>query len=108
VTFDEIRIFQEARRTLKDLDITLEVKSAKRIFYIESLASRKRSRPRQPGKSSINIRRHSSFDTHKSKLQKSSSAQVWGATAAAVTATCNFGLSGLDFLISVGYLCLVH
>jgi hypothetical protein len=34
VTFDEIRIFQEARETLKDLDITLEEKSAKEnILY---------------------------------------------------------------------------
>jgi hypothetical protein len=34
VTFDEIRIFQEARETLKDLDITLEEKLAKEnILY---------------------------------------------------------------------------
>jgi hypothetical protein len=57
VTFDEIRIFQEARRMLKDLDITLEVNSVKRIFYIDSLASRKRSQPRQSRERSINIRR---------------------------------------------------
>jgi hypothetical protein len=34
VTFDEIIIFQEARKTLKDLDITLEEKLAKEnILY---------------------------------------------------------------------------
>jgi hypothetical protein len=34
VTFDEIRIFQEERETLKDLDITLEEKLAKEnILY---------------------------------------------------------------------------
>jgi hypothetical protein len=101
VTFDEIRIFQEARRTLKDLDITLEVKLAKKIFYIESLASRKRIRPRHPRKSNINIRCQSSFETHMSQLKKSTSAQVWGATAAAVATNYNFSLSGLDFLISL-------
>jgi hypothetical protein len=34
VTFDEIRIFQEARETLKELDITLEKKLSKEnILY---------------------------------------------------------------------------
>jgi hypothetical protein len=75
---------------------------------MESLASRKRSRPRQPKESSINIGCQSSFGTHNSQSQKFSSAQVWRAAVAAVIATCNFGLSGLDFLISLGYLCLVH
>jgi hypothetical protein len=69
VTFDEIRLFQEARRTLKDLDITLVVKSAKENILYLSLASKKRSQPGQPRKSGINIRHQSSFDTHNLQLQ---------------------------------------
>ena len=78
---------------------------------MEFLASRKRSRPRQLRKSSINTRCQSSSG-HSSQLHKSSahcrnlvSAQVWRVAAAATTTTCIFdfrlGLSlgyGLEFL----------
>jgi hypothetical protein len=68
VTFDKIRIFQESRETLKDLDITLEEKSAKENIYIESVTSKRRSRPRQLRESSINTGHWFSFETDISQL----------------------------------------
>ena len=74
MTFDKIRIFQESRETLKDLDITLEEKSAKENIYIESVTSKRRSRPRQLRESSINTGHWFSFETDISQLQKSTCA----------------------------------
>jgi hypothetical protein len=55
------RIFYKERRNPKALDITLEDKSAKKKFSIESLPSRKRSRPIQLRNSSINTELQCSF-----------------------------------------------
>jgi hypothetical protein len=100
------RIFWEARRNPKSLDITLEDKWLKEIFNIECLASIMRSLPRQLRRNSINTGHQISFGTYNSQLYKCKSAhcrnwvsaQVWRVVEAAATATCILGL-GLDFLL---------
>ena len=98
MTFDETRIFQEERETLKYLDITLEEKSAKEniLYWVFSTHKEKSAQTAWQKQYKYRMpvliwdRYLKIAEIHLCALPKSSSAQVWEATIVHVVPESTF------------------